>query len=122
MRYIFVDFEMNPVNRKYTEVRKICRNEIIETGASMLDDNMNEISSFRIYVRPQYNDEIAPYCRELTGITMNRLFCADHFPSFSQIFGVVPERRRGFSDLCLERQRSSPAPGADESLWDRDDG
>ena len=46
----------------------------------MLDDNMNEISSFRIYVRPQYNDEIAPYCRELTGITMNRLFCADHFP------------------------------------------
>ena len=80
MRYIFVDFEMNPVNRKYTEVRQICRNEIIEIGASMLDDNMNEISSFRIYVRPQYNDEIAPYCRELTGITMNRLFCADHFP------------------------------------------
>ena len=80
MRYIFADFEMNPVNRRFAEVRKICRSEIIEIGASMLDENLNEISSFRIYVRPQYNEEIVPYCSRLTGITMDRLFCADHFP------------------------------------------
>ena len=71
---------MNPVNRRFAEVRKICRSEIIEIGASMLDENLNEISSFRIYVRPQYNEEIVPYCSRLTGITMDRLFCADHFP------------------------------------------
>ena len=62
MRYIFADFEMNPVDRKFKEVRKICRSEIIEMGASMLDENMNEISCFRVYVKPQYNDKIVPYC------------------------------------------------------------
>ena len=37
MKYIFLDLEMNPVNREFKEVRKCCSREIIEIGAVMLD-------------------------------------------------------------------------------------
>lgn len=42
MKHIVVDLEMNNIRRK-SEARKICTNEIIEIGASMLDENLWEI-------------------------------------------------------------------------------
>ena len=40
MKRIFVDFEMNPIQRRFTEARCICQNEIIEIGAVLLDDEI----------------------------------------------------------------------------------
>ena len=58
MKHIVVDFEMNNIQQK-SEARRICTMETIEIGAVMLDDNLQEISSFRTYVKPEYNDGIA---------------------------------------------------------------
>lgn len=69
MRYIFVDFEMNPIIDKFQEERQICKQEIIEIGAVMLDEEFNEIDSFKLYVKPQYSYKISRKCRKLTGIT-----------------------------------------------------
>ena len=57
MKYVVIDLEMNEINKK-SEVRDICKNEIIEIGAVMLDDNLTEISSFRTYVKPEHNVRI----------------------------------------------------------------
>lgn len=46
MKHIVVDLEMNNIRRR-SEARKICTNEIIEIGASMLDENLWEIGNSR---------------------------------------------------------------------------
>lgn len=43
MNHIFIDFEMNPIEKKHKEARQICTHEIIEMGAVMLDKNYEEI-------------------------------------------------------------------------------
>lgn len=75
MRYIFVDFEMQRIDKIHKEMRKICKQEIIEIGAIMLDDNHNEVSTFKRYVKPEYSKHISRHITELTGITDNYLFC-----------------------------------------------
>ena len=59
MKHIVVDLEMNPI-RHNPEARRISKLETIEIGAVMLDDNYREVSSFRTYVKPEYNTGIAP--------------------------------------------------------------
>lgn len=76
MKYVFVDFEMNPIERAYSRERKLYKQEIIEIGAVMLDEDMNEVSSFKSYVKPQYSSEIARKIYELTGITKDDIFYA----------------------------------------------
>ena len=56
MKYIVIDLEMNKIARS-SEARKICKSEIIEIGAVMLDENLQEIGNFRTYVKPEYNDQ-----------------------------------------------------------------
>lgn len=74
MRTIFIDLEMNPVDRKlYPEVRRILGMEVIEFGAVALDEEMTEVASLREFVKPQFNDRVPGKYRELTGIGMNRL-------------------------------------------------
>lgn len=68
MKTIFVDFEMNPINASFKEARQICKNEIIEIGAVLLDEDCNEISSYCQYVKPEYNQITDKYSR-LTGVT-----------------------------------------------------
>lgn len=79
MRRIFVDFEMHPISKEYIEERKICQREIIEFGAVMLDEQCNEISSFKEYVKPQYVRELYGRVVALTGITAATLSGAQHF-------------------------------------------
>ena len=55
MNYIIVDFEMNPVAGEYKEERKICRSEIIEIGAVILDESFLVLGEFKTLVKPQYN-------------------------------------------------------------------
>lgn len=90
MKHIVVDLEMNNIRRR-SEARKICTNEIIEIGASMLDENLWEIGKFQIYVKPEYNDVIVPKISKLTGIT-NEMVA--NTPTFSVAF-------KQFTDWCL---------------------
>lgn len=90
MKHIVVDLEMNNIRRR-SEARKICTNEIIEIGASMLDGNLWEIGKFQIYVKPEYNDVIVPKISKLTGITNEMVANA---PTFSVAF-------KQFTDWCL---------------------
>ena len=90
MKHIVVDLEMNNIRRK-SEARKICTNEIIEIGASMLDENLWEIGKFQLYVKPEYNDVIVPKISRLTGITNEMVANA---PTFSIAF-------RQFTNWCL---------------------
>ena len=52
MKFVVVDFEMNPVSSIYKEQKAICTNEIIQIGAVLLDDNYEELDSFQTYVKP----------------------------------------------------------------------
>ena len=75
MKYVFVDFEMQKIDKIHKEKRAICKQEIIEIGAIMLDEEQNEISTFKRYVKPVYSKHISRQITELTGITDNYLFC-----------------------------------------------
>ena len=82
MKHIVVDLEMNNINPK-SEARSICTMETIEIGAVMLDDNLKEISSFRTYVKPQYNTGIVKKITKLTGITNEMV---QNAPAFNEAF------------------------------------
>ena len=90
MKHIVIDLEMNKIARS-SEARKICKSEIIEIGAVMLDENLQEIGNFRTYVKPEYNDKIAAEIRNLTGITEAMVANA---PVFREAF-------RMFTNWCL---------------------
>ncbi len=83
MKYIFVDFEMHPIADIYSDKKTVCRDEIIEFGAIMLDEQLIEISSFKSYVKPEYVSNVYTKIAKLTGITYSQLSTA---PSFSEVF------------------------------------
>lgn len=76
MKHIFVDFEMQPLNKSCKTEKKICKAEIIEIGAVILDDSYDEISSFKRYVKPAYSNHISRNIEELTGINDGMVFCS----------------------------------------------
>ncbi len=90
MKHIVVDLEMNNI-RKNSAARMICSSETIEIGAVMLDDNLKEISSFRTYVKPEYNEVIEKKITKLTGITTEMV---QNAPKFN-------EALRMFTNWCL---------------------
>ena len=90
MKHIVVDLEMNNVSKK-SEARRICRMETIEIGAVMLDDNLQEISAFRTYVKPEYNDCIERKIKRITGITEEMV----------QNAPIFKEALRMFTNWCL---------------------
>ena len=73
MRYIVVDLEMHPLPNKYKSEKEICKNETIEIGAVMLDDDLKEISQFKSLIKPQYCTKIYPKYEKMTGITTEML-------------------------------------------------
>ena len=85
MKHIVVDLEMNNIRQK-SEARKICTMETIEIGAVMLDDNLQEISSFRTYVKPEYNEGIVKKISRLTGITDDMVVNAPNFNDALRMF------------------------------------
>ena len=90
MKYVVEDLEMNYTSRK-SEVKRNLKMETIEIGAVMLDEKLQEIASFRTYVKPEYSDGIRKKISELTGITDNMVANA---PSFR-------EALRMFTTWCL---------------------
>ena len=98
MKHIVVDLEMNNI-RKKSEARRICTMETIEIGAVMLDENLQEIASFRTYVKPEYNDSIVPNISRLTGITDAMV---ENAPVFKEAFKMFTNWCMGTGDdICI---------------------
>ncbi|MEY8517108.1 3'-5' exonuclease [Lachnospiraceae bacterium 29-84] len=92
MKYIFIDLEMNPVDKRFKEIKEICRSEIIEIGAIVLDESFRQIESYREYVKPEFSNQIMVGITDLTGISLNMLVGAD-------TFSVAIEK---FADWCCK--------------------
>lgn len=86
MKYVIVDFEMNPVAGAYKEERKICRCEIIEIGAVIMDESFVIIGEFKTLVKPQYNDSINKRYETLTGISTQMVYGAPDFATAYEMF------------------------------------
>ena len=86
MKYIVVDLEMNPISREYKEERKICRQEIIEIGAVVLDENFLVLGEFKTLVKPQFNQEIYKKYETLTGISTDMVSGAPCFKDAFEMF------------------------------------
>jgi hypothetical protein len=84
MKHIVVDLEMNGVGKEYKNLG--CNMETIEIGAIMLDDNFQEISSFRTYVKPEYNTKVTSVVSKLTGINYKMLINAPKFNEALKMF------------------------------------
>lgn len=77
-RYVCLDIEMSELNSCERQMTCGMRNEIIQIGAVMLDENFNMISQFQTYVKPKFSS-ITPTIYNLTGITDEKLEHADDF-------------------------------------------
>lgn len=86
MNYIIVDFEMNPVAGEYQEERQICRCEIIEIGAVIMDESLMVLGEFKTLVKPQYNDSIYKRYETLTGISTQMVCGAPTFAAAYEMF------------------------------------
>lgn len=79
MKYIFVDFEMNPIAKEYKQQRACCSREIIQIGAVMLDEAFKEVSMFKSFVKPEFNTTVYKKFEELTGISTAQVASAVNF-------------------------------------------
>ncbi|MDU6628786.1 MAG: exonuclease domain-containing protein [Lachnoanaerobaculum sp.] len=93
MKHIVVDLEMNKVVKEYRNLG--CAMETIEIGAIMLNENFQEISSFRTYVKPEYNTRITSIVRDLAGITYDMVINA---PKFDEAIKMFSNRCLGVDD------------------------
>ncbi len=66
MHYIILDLEWN---NTYARRIKKCINEVIEIGAVMLDDDLNEIDEFSCFVKAQIGKKLRSSVKNLTSIT-----------------------------------------------------
>ncbi len=96
MYHIFVDLEFNNVDRQYR--KQIGKQEVIEFGAVVLDDNMQEVGHFKSYVKPQYSSSIVGIIRDLTGITYKRVAGAD---CFAAVLARVCSWCNGFGEYTV---------------------
>lgn len=85
MKRIVVDLEMNPIGKNF-EARKHWNNEIIEIGAVMLDDRLQEVAAFKTYVKPELCEGIAPKITRLTHINDGMVENAPKFAEAFQMF------------------------------------
>lgn len=69
-KYVIVDLEMCSLPHGIKHCEYKYKNEIIQIGAVMLDENMEVADTFVTYVKPQYG-VIDSYIEELTGISAN---------------------------------------------------
>ena len=86
MNYVIVDFEMNPVAGEYKVERQICRTEIIEIGAVIMDESFMILGEFKTLVKPQYNDSIYKKYETLTGISTQMVYGAPTFATAFEMF------------------------------------
>ncbi|MBQ0065153.1 MAG: exonuclease domain-containing protein [Firmicutes bacterium] len=86
MKYVVVDLEMNPIQKKYKREKEIWKMETIQIGAVVLDENFQEISTFSTLVKPQYNEKIEKRYEQMTGITTEMVENAPIFKNAMEQF------------------------------------
>lgn len=84
--YIIIDLEMNPVADEYKKEKNICRNEIIEIGAVIMNEAFEVLGDFKTLVKPQYNTSIYKKYEALTGITTQMVSSAPTFATAYEMF------------------------------------
>ena len=77
---------MNPIAGEYREERQICRCEIIEIGAVIMDESFMVLGEFKTLVKPQYNDCIYKRYETLTGISTQMVCSAPTFATAYEMF------------------------------------
>lgn len=86
-RFVCLDLEMSELTVEQKQMICGLRNEIIQIGAVMLDENYNMISEFNTYVKPCYSS-VTQSIKELTGITNEGLENADDFLSIEDFSSI----------------------------------
>ncbi|MCR4647849.1 MAG: exonuclease domain-containing protein [Lachnospiraceae bacterium] len=71
MKYLVIDLEMCKVNKLYRQNYNY-KQEIIQIGAALLDENLDVVDKYGRYVKPQYGD-IDQFIKKLTNITKKDL-------------------------------------------------
>ena len=82
---VFIDLEMKPIAVEYPAEKRMAQQEVIEFGAVMLDEALQECDSFCRTVKPVYG-EIPPRYEQLTGITNAMTATAEEFPEVLRAF------------------------------------
>ncbi|OPJ57309.1 3'-5' exonuclease [Clostridium oryzae] len=97
MNYIIFDLEFNQEyigqkdnkNSKFstqTSKSNLCPFEVIQIGAVKLNKNLDRISEFNEFVKPELYTVMHPYVQEITGITMSMLNSSDNFKVIGKRF------------------------------------
>ena len=86
MKYIVVDFEMNPVAKEYKEEKQISKMEIIEIGAVIMVESFLILGEFKTLVKPMFNSEIYKKYATLTGISTQMVAGAPTFTTAYEMF------------------------------------
>ena len=70
MKYIVIDMEWNRPELRNRLVKEpiVLHGEIIQIGAVMLNEELDEIGSFEVKVRPKFYTRMNRKVEELTGI------------------------------------------------------
>ena len=76
MNYIIFDLEATCWENESDKKRT---NEIIEIGAVKLDDSLNSIDEFNMFVKPTENPELSKFCKKLTTIQQRDVDGAELF-------------------------------------------
>lgn len=79
MYHIFVDLEMQEIEKKNKTISNGLKQEVIEIGAVVLDDSLQQVGSFKSYVRPRYSSRMRRKFIELTGITNSMILGANDY-------------------------------------------
>lgn len=85
MKKVFLDLEMNPTAGGKAGSKHL-RQEIIEVGAVMFDEDGRIAGSFCEYVRPQLGYSVSPRIRLLTGISDSMVGKARSFSEVITLF------------------------------------
>lgn len=92
MYHIFVDLEMQDRERQFKKASNGLRNEVIEFGAVVFDDEFKEVGCYKKYVKPEFSRYMQAKFIALTGITDNLIQGADCFKNVL----------KDFCNWCLE--------------------
>lgn len=86
MKYIVIDLEMNPIDKKHKKSRMLINREIVEIGAIALDEQYKEIDRFKMFVKPYFNNEMTKNVEMLTGIKTGMLWSQPDFAKAMESF------------------------------------
>ncbi|OUO76757.1 hypothetical protein B5F53_16030 [Blautia sp. An249] len=98
-QHIILDFEMNPVAKKYEKARQQLHREIIEIGATKVNSSGEIIDTFSCFVKPEFSSDVARYITKLTGIKTTDVYQAASFAEALQNFSgwIGSEKTRIYS-------------------------